>query len=127
MNLKNLFTIAAVLSLLFGLAFLLMPVTALSWYGPESMPAAGILMTRLFAASLLGVAVLAWLVRSQGASEARSAIVLGLVVMNTLGFVVSLQAQLAVGGPNQLGWSTVAIYLLMGLGFAYFKFMKPSD
>ncbi len=126
MNLKNLFTIAAVLSLLFGLAFLLMPATALGWYGITLMPAAGILMTRLFAASLLGVAVLAWLARSLGASEARSAIVLGIIVMDTLGFIVSLLAQLG-GVANQLGWSTVAIYLLLALGFAYFKFMKPDD
>ena len=126
MNLKNLFTIAAVVSLLFGLAFLLMPAAALGWYGISLMPKAGILMSRLFAGSLLGVAVLAWLVRSLGASEARSAIVLSMVVMDTLGFIISLLAQLD-GVANQMGWSTVAIYLLLGLGFAYFQFMKPGD
>jgi len=30
------------------------------------------------------------------------------------------------GVANALGWSTVALYLLLALGFAYFQFMKPS-
>jgi len=31
------------------------------------------------------------------------------------------------GVVNSLGWSTVAIYLLLALGFAYFHFAKPSE
>ena len=30
------------------------------------------------------------------------------------------------GIANALGWVNVAIYLLLGLGYAYFQFMKPS-
>jgi hypothetical protein len=31
------------------------------------------------------------------------------------------------GLVNSLGWSTVAIYLLLAIGFAYFHFTKPSE
>ena len=31
------------------------------------------------------------------------------------------------GVVNSLGWSTVAIYLLLAIGFAYFQFTKPSE
>jgi len=41
-------------------------------------------------------------------------------------FVLALMAQLK-GVVNSLGWSTVAIYLLLALGFAYFHFAKPSE
>lgn len=126
MNLKNLFTINAVIALLFGLTFVLMPATALGWYGISLMSAAGILMARLFGATLLSHAVITWQARPLGASEARSAIVLGLLVTDAFAFVVSLLAQLD-GVANQLGWSTVGLYLLLGLGYGYFHFVKSGD
>jgi hypothetical protein len=43
-----------------------------------------------------------------------------------VGFVVILIGQLA-GIPNTLGWSNVAIYLLLALGFGYVQFMQPRD
>ncbi len=126
MNLKNLFTINAVIALLFGLTFVLIPATALGWYGITLLPAAGILLARLFGATLLSHAVITWLARPLGASEARSAIVLGLLVTDACAFVVSLLAQLD-GVANNLGWSTVAIYLLLGLGYGYFQFVNSGD
>ncbi|MDE3091789.1 MAG: hypothetical protein KGJ80_20645, partial [Chloroflexota bacterium] len=60
-------------------------------------------------------------------SQALTAILLANLVGDALGFVLALLGQLAaVGGINQLGWSTVVIYLLLALGFAYFQFVKPG-
>ena len=42
-----------------------------------------------------------------------------------IGFVVALLGQLS-GMMNPLGWSTVAIYLLLALGYGDFQFVKPS-
>jgi hypothetical protein len=39
---------------------------------------------------------------------------------------VILIGQLA-GIANALGWSSVAIYLLLALGFAYVQFMQPRS
>jgi hypothetical protein len=39
--------------------------------------------------------------------------------------VVTLIAQLS-GVMNAVGWSAVAIYLLLGLGWAYFLRAKPA-
>jgi hypothetical protein len=42
-----------------------------------------------------------------------------------LGTIFSLIGQLGgVPGVNALGWSTVLIYLLLGLGFGYLRFMR---
>ena len=57
--------------------------------------------------------------------QARRAIVLALFIGNAVGFVVTLIGQLNnVNGA--LGWSTVAISLLLALGFGYFQFTKPA-
>lgn len=123
MNLKNLFMINAVVALFFGVVMVLFPAQTLDQYGLILIPASGILMARFFGGALLGIGVISWLVKDAGASEARDAAVLGFIVADVAGFIVALMAQME-GTTNALGWTTVALYLLLGLGFAYFKFMK---
>jgi hypothetical protein len=124
MKLSTMFIIYAVISAIFGLTFIFMPQTALALYGITLSPG-GILIARLFGAALLEFALLSWLVRNAGDSEARKAIILAVFVGEVVGFIVALVGQLS-GEVNALGWSTVAIYLLLALGFGYFQFKKPS-
>ena len=63
--------------------------------------------------------------RNAEASQARKAIVLALSIGYGIGFIVALIGQLG-GVVNTLGWLTVAIYLLLALGFGYFQFTKSS-
>ena len=124
MKLSALFIVYAVISAIFGLTFVFAPEASLALYGATLSPG-GILIVRLFGAALLELAVLSWFARNAGDSEARKAIILALFVGEAVGFVVALFGQLS-GVVNALGWSTVAVYLLLALGFAYFQFMKPS-
>ena len=125
MKLGNLFAVNAVIAGLFGLAFIFAPARLLAQYGLAIDAGFG-LVAQLFGAALIGYAILTWLVRKAAASEARKAIVLALVISDGVAFVLALMAQLK-GLVNSLGWSTVAIYLLLALGFAYFYFAKPSE
>jgi uncharacterized membrane protein YdcZ (DUF606 family) len=125
MKLGNLFAVNAVIAGLFGLAFVFAPAQLLARYGLAIDAAFG-LVAQLFGAALIGYAILTWLCRTAGDSDARRAVVLALFVSNGAGFVLALIAQLK-GLVNSLGWSTVAIYLLLAIGFAYFQFAKPSE
>lgn len=124
MKLSTWLTIAAVVAVVFGLAFVLVTGPLLSFYG-ITLDKAGTLVAQLFGAALIGFAVLNWFARGVTDREARQAILLANLASDTVGFVMALIGQLA-GVANALGWSTVAIYLLLALGFAYFQFMKPS-
>jgi hypothetical protein len=124
MKLSTWLTIAAVVAVVFGLAFVLVTGPLLSFYG-ITLDKAGSLVAQLFGASLIGFAVLNWFARGVTDREARQAILLANLASDTVGFVMALIGQLA-GVANALGWSTVALYLLLALGFAYFQFMKPS-
>ncbi len=124
MKLTTLFIVYAVVSAAFGLAFVFVPETSLALYGITLGPG-GILIARLFGAALLEFALLSWLARNAGDSEARKAIILAIFVGEAVGFIVALFGQLS-GVVNALGWSTVAVYLLLALGFGYFPFMKPK-
>ena len=126
MKLSNLMAIKAVLVVIFGIGFILMPATLLSFYGTE-LNAGEALSTKLLGASFILLGILLWRAKNAPGSEvALRAIVLAVFVGDTIGFIVALLAQLA-GAANALGWSTVVIYLLMALGFGYFQFSKSAS
>ena len=125
MKLSLWFTINAVVAILFGLGFVLMPAQVLSLYA-IALPVEGIFVARLFGGSLLGFGIITWMLRNvaECSSEVRG-VLLGLWVSELLGFAFSLYYQTQ-GMANSLGWSTVVIYLVLGLVFAYFYFKKPA-
>ena len=125
MKLGNLFAVNAVIAGLFGLSFVFAPARVLAQYGLTVDAGFG-LVAQLFGAALIGYAILTWQVRKTTDSDSRRAIVLALFISDGVAFVLALMAQLK-GVVNSLGWSTVAIYLLLALGFAYFHFAKPSE
>ncbi len=125
MKLSNLMMVTTIVAGIFGIAFVLASGPLMSMYGATLNPA-GTLIAQLFGAALIGYAVVNWFARNAKGDEALRAIVLANFVADTVGFIVSLLGQLS-GVVNALGWSTVAIYLLLALGYAYFQFMKPSS
>ncbi len=125
MKLGTLMMVTTVVAGIFGIAFVLASGPLMSMYGATLNPA-GTLIAQLFGAALIGYAVVNWFARNAKGDEALRAIVLANFVADTIGFIVSLLGQLS-GVVNALGWSTVVIYLLLALGYAYFQFMKPSS
>ena len=125
MKFSTFMVIYAVISAAFGLGFVLMPGQILPMYGVEPNAALK-LVGQFLGAALVSLALLTWLVRNLSASETRRAIVLALLVGETIGFVLSLIGQLN-GIFNVMGWSVVAVYLLFALGLAYFQFSKPAS
>lgn len=124
MKLKNMMIIKAVVCLLFGILFLLVPGPLMAFFGVTLDPG-GIFVARLYGASLIGNLLLTWFSRNDPGSEALRASVLGLFVYDAIGFIVALMAVLS-GVMNTFGWAVVALYLFLTLGFGYFQFMKPS-
>jgi hypothetical protein len=119
MKLSVLFIINAIVALLFGLGFVVIPATVLAAYSVV-LPDAGLFIARLLGCAFLGYAIISWLVRNEaGSSTAVRAVVISLWVSDLLAFAFSLTYQLQ-GIANSLGWLTVALYLLLGLGFLYY-------
>ena len=122
MKIKTLMVISAVILVVFGLAFVIIPERLLLLYGnPVDAPMK--YLGQLFGAALIGFAVLTWSARNSSDSNARKAIILSLFIGHGIGFIVALIGQFN-NVVNTLGWSTVAIYFLISLGFGYFRFKK---
>ncbi|MBN1146168.1 MAG: hypothetical protein JXA78_02850 [Anaerolineales bacterium] len=123
MKLKNWMIAKAIVVLIFGVGFVLIPNILAGLYGMNLDPAAT-LMARLFGGGFIFEAVVLWFARNTDRDDvACRGIMLGVVVSNLIGFIVCLLATLA-GTWNALGWLSVALFLVFGLAFAYFRFVK---
>jgi len=124
MKLNTLMIVNAIVAAVFGLGFVFFPGQVTSWYSAET-GATLEYVAQLLGAALLAFAVLTWSARNAVDSDARRAILMAMFVGDGFGFVIALIAQLG-GVQNTVGWSTVAIYLLLGLGWGYFRFVAKG-
>jgi len=121
MKISYVFWLNTIVALIFGLAFVLVPGPTTDLYD-VNLGDGGMFIGRLFGAALLAFCALTWLVKDAGMSDERQAILLALFIGDAVGFVASLIAQVS-GVANGLGWSTVAIYLILAVAFGYYRFM----
>jgi hypothetical protein len=118
MKLNTLFFVTGILGLFFGLLTLLIPGGFSNFYGGE-LTDAGKFDTQLLGAAYIGVALLLFLATKAKEAKARMAIVTGMLAHFIIGFIVSLRWQI-LGTVNVWGWSTIAIFGLLSLGYLYF-------
>jgi hypothetical protein len=124
MTFRTLMTIKAVVCLAFGPAMVIAPGFVMSILGITLGPDVA-LPAREYGAALCGNLLLCWFARNAGPSATRRAIILALLVYDAIGFLATLQTQLA-GFLNPMGWLIIVIYLFFTLGFGYLWFKKPS-
>jgi hypothetical protein len=117
--------IAAVLALLLGLAFLLIPAQLTSLYGVTLEPD-GQWVARCLGSAFIGTAVTTWAGRNAPQGEALRAILLGDFALCGIGFVAAVLYAI-LGSVNTLIWPTAAVYAFLTVGFGYFRFVKPAS
>jgi hypothetical protein len=120
MKLETFLTIAAIIAIAFGLAFLVAPTRVLAQYGIAANTAV-VIMSRFFGATLLNIGFVLFLSRCVTEPAVRRGIVRGSLIGAVMGLIVAIHGQ-RIGAVNALGWSSVAIYGLLTLGYAYFAF-----
>ena len=125
MKLRSFLIIVAVIALLYAIGLLLVPEFMDSTYGMGASSPGEVLMDRYFGTALLTLGLIAWLAKDLTRASVRP-IITGSLIGDAVSVVVSLVGVLS-GVMNATGWSSVVIYLLMALGFAYYQFMAPTD
>jgi len=124
MKLSTFLIIKAIVCWVFGIGYALVPVTVGTMYA-INLDLDGVLMSRFFAALLIGIGLILWLLRNADWNILK-VITLSLCVADTIGFIVALVGQLT-GVMNGLGWIIVIIWFLLALGLGYFRFLKPAS
>lgn len=120
MSFKALLTVTGIIGVLFGLGFLLAPALVLAQYSVRTDPA-GLFVAQLFGAALLELGLVLLLARRVADPSAMRGIALGACIGELAGLWVALRIQLT-GLTSAMGWSTVAIYGLLALGFGRYAF-----
>ena len=117
MKLNIVFTIAAILMIILGLAQLLAPAAMITGAGMGESPSPAFIMTVRFAGvEFFGLGLIAWLVRNTEASKARDAVTLGFTIYFALHALTSLYGQLTdISTP--VGWVAVILQGLLTAGF----------
>ena len=124
MSLRFWMAAKAIVEVVFGIGFVAVPAYLADLFGMD-FNETGELMARLFGTAFIFGAIVLWLAQNASHTEkALQAIVIGVILSNAIGFVVTLMATLA-DTWNALGWLPVGLYLVFGLVFAYFLFTKP--
>ena len=124
MRLGTLLRLAGLLALAFGIGFLFAPARVLSMYGMAADPTV-VLMARFFGSALVQLGLVFYLIRDVSDPTTRRGVVIGSFLGSLAGFVVSLTAQFW-GLMNSFGWSSVAIYGVLLLGYGSFVFGRPQ-
>jgi uncharacterized protein YjeT (DUF2065 family) len=122
MRLQLTLAVAAIGSIIFGIAFLLFPENVASLYGvtidqSNQYP-------RFFGSALIGFGTLLWLTRNITSGPGLRAILIGSFIASIIGLVISIFQAIDITG-NSLEWSTVFIYFLLSIGFGDFVFRTP--
>lgn len=125
MPLRTLFLIAGVVALAFGLGFLLAPRSVLALYAIPTDPPV-VLIGRFFGAALVQLGLVLYLIRDVPDLRTKRGVVIGSFIGSVAGLVVALTGQFW-GLVNQFGWTTVAIYGLLTLGYGSYVFGKPPS
>lgn len=124
MSLKLWMTIKAIVVFLFGLGFLLIPVSMATLFGTTT-DETGLLLARFFGMAWIFEAILLWLSKNFPWPEAQK-IVIAIFISNLIGLALALIA--VIGGlfSGIMGWLSVVLFLIFVLVFGFFLFIKKS-
>jgi hypothetical protein len=113
---NTVFLAGGTLALGFGLSFLLVPTVVLPLYGAPTDPAT-LLMSRFFGVALAHLGLVLYFLRDTRDHGVQRALGLAGIAGSAAGIAVAVIGIFG-GVTNALGWSTVAIYAFLLLGYA---------
>jgi hypothetical protein len=117
MSTKLYLTIAAVVAILYALAFLLIPARASLFFSSFAEPRA-VLYLRFCGAAILAWGLIAWFARNFRDWEAVRGVLIGSVVGLAMNIILNVAATVA-GWLNAKAWGTTVVLVLLLLGGIY--------
>jgi len=125
MNYKFLFVLNALVALVFGVGFLVVPNIVLQFFGVSEQYASTMWASRFYGSAMVALGLVLWFAKDVDES-AQKGMGWALLISMAIGLVVSIAASVsskAVIRSNS--WIPIVIYVLLGLGYAFMLFMKP--
>jgi hypothetical protein len=118
MTIRVFLSIIAVLGVVHGIAFIVVPEQVAASYGLVASPSS-VLTARLFGGALLAWCAILWAARSFRDEGAVRSVLIATCFAEAVSLVVVIAGTLA-GTMNAMGWVAVLIYLFGAVGCVYF-------
>ena len=124
MKLGTFFIINTVVAIFFGLGLIFMPAKIGEIYGLDATPTS-LYISQLLGAAFMAIGLVTFLSRNAGTDLVRP-ICISFFIGDAIGLIV-VAISVMNGVSNSVGWFSVALYGILGAGFAYYGFgNKPS-
>ena len=122
MTYRILFVLNAIVTFLFGVAFLAVSSIALKQFGVDDY-ASTKLMTQFFGTAMLALGLALWFAKDIAEATVQRGIGIALLIGALAGLVVTIIG-ITSGTLREFGWVAMTIYVLFGLGYAYLIFLR---
>ena len=122
MGLRTALTVDTILGVVFGVGFVLAPGALLSFFG-IAYDVGTMYVGQMLGAAFLALSVITWFARESSDSRLVRAVLIGLLVFDVIGVIVSVVTVLG-GIMNEVGWLIVALLVLPALGKIYLLFAR---
>ena len=123
MSYKVVFVINALVALVFGVAFLVVPTMALKQFGVDEY-ASTKLVLQFFGTGLLTIGLLAWFAKNVTDAGVQKGMGVAMLIGSVAGLVMSVIG-VATGAVRTLGWLAIIIYAVFVLGYGFLLFLRP--
>ena len=123
MTYRILFVLNAIVSFLFGVAFLVVSTRALNIFGVDDY-ASTKMMTQFFGTAMLALGLVLWFAKDVADEAVSRGIGIALLVGAAAGLIVTIIGTTG-GALREFAWVVMLIYVLFGLGYAYLIFLRP--
>ena len=122
MNYKLMFVLTAIVSLAFGIGYLVVPGMVLGFFGTETTIPVQI-VTRFFGSALFALGLVLWSAKDIADANVQKNFGYGLLVSTVIGLILAIYGSTSVIRTNS--WIPILIYFLLGLGYAFMLFLRP--
>jgi len=124
MNYRIMFVLNALVAVVFGLGFFIVPARVLNLFGTETFVAT-VLVARFFGTAMLALGLLLWFAKDITDASVQKGMGIALLVGAVAGLIVTLIGSFASNAVIRAnGWLAIVLYVLFGLGYAYLVFLK---
>jgi hypothetical protein len=123
MSYKVIFVINALIAIVFGIAFLVVPTIALKQFGVDEY-ASTKLVLQFFGTGLLTIGLLAWFAKNVTDASVQRGMGVAMLIGSLAGLVMAVIG-VATGAVRILGWLAIVLYAVFVLGYGFLLFLRP--
>ena len=126
MSYKLLFVLSAIVAVIIGLGFLIVPDRALPLLGTTEQYVSTLVAARFFGFALFGMGLVLWFAKDVADEKAQKNLGIANLVISVIGLGLSLYSTMAGNAVIRTNaWVPIVLFLVGALAYGFMLFFKP--